>query len=94
MGHRLQEWLGSAPADTRLLILEFGAGFNTPGVIRWPGEHLTRRFPAARLVRVNPDRPETPADLAGRALPVPAGVDRLLDVLTAPHPALDPTVAP
>ncbi|MGA5361385.1 hypothetical protein [Streptomyces purpurascens] len=94
MGHRLQEWLGTAPADTRLLILEFGAGFNTPGVIRWPGEHLTRRFLAARLVRVNPDRPETPADLAGRALPVPAGVDRLLDVLTAPHPALDPTVAP
>ncbi|CAM5688976.1 NAD-dependent protein deacetylase of SIR2 family [Streptomyces purpurascens] len=94
VGHRLQEWLGTAPADTRLLILEFGAGFNTPGVIRWPGEHLTRRFLAARLVRVNPDRPETPADLAGRALPVPAGADRLLDVLTAPHPALDPTVAP
>ncbi|WP_245606463.1 hypothetical protein [Streptomyces himastatinicus] len=93
-GHRLQEWLGTAPADTRLLILEFGAGFNTPGVIRRPGEHLARHFPAARLVRVNPDRPETPADLADRALPVPVGADHLLDVLTAPHPAPDPTVTP
>ncbi|MGW2328376.1 NAD-dependent protein deacetylase of SIR2 family [Streptomyces sp. NPDC001700] len=84
-GHRLQEWLGTAPADTRLLILEFGAGFNTPGVIRRPGEHLARHFPAARLVRVNPDHPETPADLADRALPVPVGAGRLLDILTAPH---------
>lgn len=93
-GHRLQEWLGTAPADTRLLILEFGAGFNTPGVIRRPDEHLARHFPAARLVRVNPDRPETPADLADRALPVPVGADHLLDVLTAPHLAPDPTVTP
>ncbi|KAA0941288.1 SIR2 family NAD-dependent protein deacylase, partial [Streptomyces apricus] len=31
-GRRLQEWLNEAPADARLLILEFGAGFNTPGV--------------------------------------------------------------
>ncbi|CAM5254761.1 hypothetical protein [Streptomyces aurantiogriseus] len=63
-------------------------------MIRWPGEPLTRHFPDARLVRVNPDRPETPADLAGRALPVPAGADHLLGLLTAPHPALDPTEAP
>ncbi|MFE2423782.1 NAD-dependent protein deacetylase of SIR2 family [Streptomyces hokutonensis] len=91
-GRRLQDWLGST-AGTRLLILEFGAGFNTPGVIRWPGEDLTRQIPHARLVRVNPTHPETPADLAGRTLSVPVGADRLLDALTVPHPAPDPTVA-
>ncbi|CAM5646989.1 MULTISPECIES: NAD-dependent protein deacetylase of SIR2 family [Streptomyces] len=91
---RLQSWLGTAPAGTRLLILEFGAGFNTPGVIRWPGEDLTRRFPRARLVRVNPTHPGTPAELADRALPVPADAHRLLDALAAPHPAPNPTVAP
>ncbi|MFF3851021.1 NAD-dependent protein deacetylase of SIR2 family [Streptomyces sp. NPDC002328] len=93
-GRRLQHWLGTAPADTRLLILEFGAGFNTPGVIRWPGEHLTRRFPHSRLIRVNPTHPGTPADLAGRTLPVPVGADHLLDALTSPHLTPDPTEAP
>ncbi|WP_371661703.1 NAD-dependent protein deacetylase of SIR2 family [Streptomyces sp. NBC_00280] len=92
-GRRLDDWLGTATADTRLLILEFGAGFNTPGVIRWPGEHLTRHFPHARLVRVNPTHPETPADLDGRTLPVPIEADHLLDALTVPHPAPEPTVA-
>ncbi|MDF3141363.1 MULTISPECIES: NAD-dependent protein deacetylase of SIR2 family [unclassified Streptomyces] len=93
-GRRLQHWLGTAPADTRLLILELGAGFNTPGVIRWPGEHLTRRFSHSRLVRVNPTHPETPADLAGRALPVPVGADDLLDALTSPHLTPDTTETP
>ncbi|MFM9698392.1 SIR2 family NAD-dependent protein deacylase [Streptomyces europaeiscabiei] len=93
-GRRLQDWLTTAPVGTRLLILEFGAGFNTPGVIRWPGEHLTRQIPHARLVRVNPTHPETPADLAGRTLSVPVGADDLIDALTVPHPAPDPTVAP
>lgn len=91
-GRRLQDWLGTA-ADTRLLIMEFGAGFNTPGVIRWPGEHLTRQIPHARLVRVNPTHPETPDDLADRTLSVPAGADHLLNALTVPHPAPDPAVA-
>jgi NAD-dependent SIR2 family protein deacetylase len=92
-GRRLQDWLGTAPADTRLLVLEFGAGFNTPGVIRWPGEHLVRHFPQARLVRVNPTHPHTPADLADRALPVPADAHHLLDTLTVPRSAADSTVA-
>ena len=84
-GRRLQDWLTTTPADSRLLILEFGAGFNTPGVIRQPGEHLTRHFPRARLVRVNPAHPETPADLADRALPVPFGAGHLLGALPAPQ---------
>ena len=91
-GRRLQDWLGTA-FDARLLILEFGAGFNTPGVIRWPGEHLTRQIPHARLVRINPPPPQNPADLTGRTLSVPAGADQLLDALTVPHPAPDPAVA-
>ncbi|WP_406117969.1 NAD-dependent protein deacetylase of SIR2 family [Streptomyces sp. NBC_00989] len=91
-GRRLQDWLGST-AGARLLILEFGAGFNTPGVIRWPGEHLTRQIPHARLVRVNPTHPEAPVDIADRTLSVPADADHLLDALNVPQPAPDPTVA-
>ncbi|GLP65043.1 hypothetical protein TUSST3_16630 [Streptomyces sp. TUS-ST3] len=85
---RLQDWLNSLPAGDRLLVLEFGAGFNTPGVIRRPGEHLTRRLPGARLVRVNPDHPEVPDDLTGRALAVAARADHLISALNRPSSTL------
>ncbi|MCX5337244.1 MULTISPECIES: NAD-dependent protein deacetylase of SIR2 family [unclassified Streptomyces] len=81
-GDRLSGWLGDAPGDVRLLVLEFGAGFNTPGVIRWPMENLVRHTPGARLVRVTPVHPDVPADLGARALSVPFGADRLLNALT------------
>ncbi|MET8973982.1 NAD-dependent protein deacetylase of SIR2 family [Streptomyces sp. NPDC004539] len=70
----------ASPRTRTLLVIEIGAGFNTPGVIRLPLENLVRHTPTARLIRVNPDHPEVPADLAasGRALPVPAGADEFL----------------
>ncbi|MGW0816970.1 NAD-dependent protein deacetylase of SIR2 family [Streptomyces viridiviolaceus] len=80
-GRRLQDWLNAADIETRLLILELGAGFNTPGVIRHPGERLIRAFPHARLIRVNPTRPEVPAGLSDRALPLPADAGQLLNAL-------------
>ncbi|MGW1158615.1 NAD-dependent protein deacetylase of SIR2 family [Streptomyces sp. NPDC002513] len=81
-GGRLERWLGDASGEDGLLVLEFGAGFNTPGVIRWPMENVVRHTPGARLVRVNPHHPEVPADLEDRALSVPFGADQLLDALT------------
>ena len=80
-GGRLVQWLDDAPTDSTLLVLEIGAGFNTPGVIRHPVESLVRQTPRARLVRINPGHPDVPSDLGERALSVPLGADRLLDGL-------------
>lgn len=80
-GRRLAQWLEDAPTDSTLLVLELGAGFNTPGVIRLPMEDVARRTPRVRFVRINPDHPDVPADLGERALSVPLGADRLLDRL-------------
>nr|WSY49802.1 NAD-dependent protein deacetylase of SIR2 family [Streptomyces sp. NBC_00886] len=80
-GQRLSHWLGRVPSDSRLLVLEIGAGFNTPGVIRIPVENLVRHTPRARLVRVNPDHPDIPAGLGDRALSLPFGAGPLLDAL-------------
>lgn len=74
-GKRLREWI---KGDGRLLVVEIGAGFNTPSVIRWPVESLVRGVPGARLVRINRDDAEVPADLAGRALAVRADVAAVL----------------
>ena len=40
-----------------LLLLEFGIGYNTPGIIRLPFEQMAQRFPHATLVRFNRDDP-------------------------------------
>lgn len=66
---RLSEWI-NATTEGPLLILEFGAGFNTPGVIRWPMEEVAAWHPDAHLVRVNPEAPEVPEALADRAIPI------------------------
>ncbi|GAA6005235.1 uncharacterized protein JCM10292_005352 [Rhodotorula paludigena] len=45
-----------------VLLLELGAGFNTPSVVRWPSEELVERLGgeggAVKLVRVNLKHPE------------------------------------
>ncbi len=43
--------------DKRLLLLEFGVGFNTPVIIRFPFERMTAQFPQTALVRFNRDYP-------------------------------------
>lgn len=41
-----------------LLLLEFGIGYNTPGIIRLPFEQMAQRLPQATLVRFNRDHPD------------------------------------
>ncbi|KAE9008297.1 hypothetical protein PF011_g10767 [Phytophthora fragariae] len=43
----------------KLAILEVGAGFNTPGVLRLPNERIAYTD-GVKLIRVNPDYPEMP----------------------------------
>ena len=44
--------------DKRLLLLEFGVGFNTPIIIRFPFERMTAQFRQATLVRFNLNEPQ------------------------------------
>ena len=46
-------------ADKRLLLLEFGVGYNTPVIIRFPFERMTALFPQTTLVRFNRDYPQS-----------------------------------
>ena len=51
---RLRNWLAGA-LHSPLLLIEIGAGFNTPTVVRWQLETLARTVPGARFVRINRD---------------------------------------
>lgn len=56
--------------SAKVLILEFGAGFNTPTVSRFPMESIALDL-AGNLVRVNPKDSELPRELKGQSLSLP-----------------------
>jgi NAD-dependent SIR2 family protein deacetylase len=66
-GERCIAWIEAALREP-LLILEIGAGFNTPGVVRYPLERLAAQHADARLVRINREYATVPASLTNRAL--------------------------
>lgn len=66
---RLERWI-DARRDDAVTVLEMGAGFNTPSVVRWPSEQLVRSFPRWHLIRVNLMYPSVPDDLDDRAASV------------------------
>lgn len=55
----LTEWLAKV-ADIRLVVIEIGAGFNTPSVIRTPMETVGTCLPNANFIRINRDHAEGP----------------------------------
>lgn len=64
---RFESWMSKA-MHKRLVIVEIGVGFNTPSVIRWPCEDMTRRNPQAHLIRINLGDADVPNDIASRCL--------------------------
>ena len=42
--------------DKKLVLLEYGVGFNTPTIIRFPFERMAASFPDTTLIRVNTER--------------------------------------
>lgn len=66
---KFQKWLQST-IPKKLVILEIGAGFNTPTVIRHRMEHITRQHPSANMVRINMQYEELPRSLVEHGLGV------------------------
>jgi NAD-dependent SIR2 family protein deacetylase len=51
-----------------LLVVEIGAGFNTPGVVRWPMEQIVYNYKDSFLIRVNLHYPQIPKEITERSL--------------------------
>ena len=78
LNQRLAAWLAAARGK-RLVVLEIGAGFNTPGVVRLPCEAAVRSAGAhARLIRVKVQHPQTPADLGERCVGIAMDAEEAL----------------
>ncbi|MGI6222937.1 MAG: SIR2 family NAD-dependent protein deacylase [Prevotella sp.] len=62
-------------AKKKLVLLEFGVGFNTPSIIRLPFEQMAKEFGHATLVRFNKDECFTLLDGISRFIPISERLD-------------------
>lgn len=76
-------WLRKA-ASGRLVVVEIGAGFNTPSVIRWPCEVITAKHRNAHLIRINPHHPKTQFPVGERAISIATRAAHVLSALSTP----------
>ncbi|KAK4699401.1 hypothetical protein P7C70_g6861, partial [Phenoliferia sp. Uapishka_3] len=80
---QVEEMVHSARAKGKVvLLLELGAGFNTPSVIRFPSERLVRKYPGiVKLLRINAGFPEVPSDMEENAVGLRMGAVEFFDSL-------------
>ncbi|MBQ7422745.1 MAG: Sir2 silent information regulator family NAD-dependent deacetylase [Prevotella sp.] len=67
----------------RLLLLEFGVGFNTPSIIRFPFEQMAATFPQTALLRFNRDEPQLMTSGIDNYIPFTEDVMGLISKLIA-----------
>ena len=69
----------------RIVYLELGVGYNTPGIIKYPFMQRTYKNPEALYVRLNAERQRLPDEIAARTVTITADIGatlrELLDAL-------------
>lgn len=79
----------SKSIDSKLVLLELGVGFNTPTIIRFPFEKMTREHDNITLVRLNLDQAVIPESLGNKAIGINADMaESISDILnvSVSHP--------
>lgn len=67
--------------DKRVVFLELGVGYNTPGIIKYPFWRMTAANPQAVYVCVNKGEAVCPRELEGRAVCVDGDIGEVLEIL-------------
>lgn len=70
--------------DRRIVLIEIGAGFNTPVWIRWPFEKITQANVNSHLVRINRDHPEVPDAIKNQATCFSHRAARVIEAIAEP----------
>lgn len=65
----------------RVLLLELGVGYNTPGIIKYPFWQLTAKHPEMLYVCVNLGESFCPEEIRGRALCLDGDIGGILEAL-------------
>ena len=67
--------------NTKLLCLELGVGFNTPGIIKYPFMRLVMRNPSATYACINYGEAAAPDEIESRSICINADIGEVLDKL-------------
>lgn len=65
--------------DKKVVFLEIGVGYNTPGIIRFPFEQMTYQNDNATLIRLNLDYPHPTAENKDKTISFNENVEEILD---------------
>lgn len=68
-------------SNGRLVFLELGVGFNTPSIIRYPFEEMTRLINHATLIRVNKESEQVKSSIADKIIIAQINIDELIQQL-------------
>jgi len=74
----LNKWITDS-FDGRIVVLDIGTGFNTPGVVRRPAENLVDRHPNSLLIRINLHNSEVPGKTQGKSIAIRGDVSEKSD---------------
>ena len=78
--HRFGDFLTEALSSGRkICLLELGVGFNTPTIIRYPFEKLTREHRKVSLIRLNPNEAVVPESLGAWAVGINADMKQSIE---------------
>lgn len=64
--------------DKKLLLIELGVGFNTPGIIRFPFEQMTATFKDTTLIRVNDTYLDVAFEIRDKTILIQDDCDRVI----------------
>lgn len=67
--------------DQKVLFLELGVGFNTPGIIKFPFWRMTEKNPNAFYVCINFGETYAPKEIADRSVCIDSDICRALEAL-------------
>ena len=56
--------------NKKMVLIELGVGFNTPGIIRFPFEQLAYKHDNITLIRINDKYPEVDFELQNQAISI------------------------
>lgn len=65
--------------NKKVLLLEFGVGFNTPGIIRFPFEQMILQNKNWNLIRFNKDYPNVYLNIEGKTLQVSEDIKEVIE---------------
>lgn len=68
-------------AGQKILFLELGVGYNTPGIIKFPFWQMTSQNPKAVYACINQGQAAAPRDIAGQAISLPGDIGDILKAL-------------